>query len=277
MLRSNTGSKDSIINIRRWVLKRAHSIVAIGILFESYAKSVCAVSADSEVDFLRLLHLVYVINDILFNSKSASTSGPYTTVVPVAREVNITAAILPRVTIVMNTVYHCCRCDAEREKLLKIISLWENKKIMDSASCRQLKRDMTLPYCAKLEVTPPYLEHPFVTELPPKQLSFVSSARLSAESQADFTLQPVGGAGVTTSIAPIERHVNLHAGQSSFRTDDMSVGYCAILSQAGLKAGLPAYSPIDIKFMDPSLPASIVEPGRLDARLREYFRKVNDI
>lgn len=269
MLGSNTGSKDNIASIRRWAMKRAHSIVAVGFIFESFARSVCSRSVDSDADFHRVLHLVYVINDIFFNSKNASTAGPYTTVVPVAREVNVIAALLPRVTAVMNFAYHFCRCDTERENLLRVVSLWLSKKFLDSASCNQLKRDMTLPYCSKLDVTAPLLEPPFAIDLPAKQKYFVPAAGLHpADTPADLAKHLVGVRGTTTPM---------DVGQAVLCVDNMSVGSMATLSQAGLKAGFPAYSMLNVKALDPSLVASFVEPGRLDARLSEYFRKVNEI
>ena len=76
----NTGSKDCIKEIRNWFLARAHSATAISFLFIDYMRNINAKHAESPEQslFKNMLHTVYAINDIMFNSSVARSEGPYT-------------------------------------------------------------------------------------------------------------------------------------------------------------------------------------------------------
>jgi hypothetical protein len=70
------GSKDSIRLFRRWILSRAHSMIAIGNGIEKYISQI--LQSNSHDKFTKFLHILYGMNDVLFNASSASMIGPYT-------------------------------------------------------------------------------------------------------------------------------------------------------------------------------------------------------
>eukprot|EP01031_Cornospumella_fuschlensis_P043527 gene43527-53218_t len=131
-LLSNTGSKDSIKAIRKWILERAHSAVHI-------AHIVCEVVGghmDRGVDFA--LRSLYVLNDVFYQASSASSRGAYTlhwlsTDQPVA----IARIFLPYVALVMQCVGAALSASAssgaQREKLEKLLGLWASKGFVSAA------------------------------------------------------------------------------------------------------------------------------------------------
>jgi hypothetical protein len=84
LLYKNTGSKECIKELRNWFLMRSHSAVAISFLLLEYMKNlnINHISNFQENQglglFKPMLHTVYAINDIMFNSSLARTEGPYT-------------------------------------------------------------------------------------------------------------------------------------------------------------------------------------------------------
>ena len=80
LLTKNTGSKECIKEIRNWFLLRAHSAAAISFLFIDYMRSLNASHPENSEQslFKNMLHSVYAINDIMFNSSVARSEGPYT-------------------------------------------------------------------------------------------------------------------------------------------------------------------------------------------------------
>jgi len=80
MLQRNTGTKDAIKELRTFVLQRAHSAVAVGAALLAFTASERANAAAPERAFRKLLHTLYVINDVVFNHSNATTDGPYTKV-----------------------------------------------------------------------------------------------------------------------------------------------------------------------------------------------------
>ena len=86
LLTKNTGSKECIKEIRNWFLARSHSASAISFLFIDFLKHLNKTHQEnSETEqgseqglFKSMLHTVYAINDIMFNSAIATSEGPYT-------------------------------------------------------------------------------------------------------------------------------------------------------------------------------------------------------
>jgi Surp module/CID domain len=80
LLIKNTGSKECIKELRNWFISHSHSASAISFLFIEHMKNLnatCANSQDAGL-FKSMLHTVYSINDIMFNSAGANSDGPYT-------------------------------------------------------------------------------------------------------------------------------------------------------------------------------------------------------
>jgi hypothetical protein len=80
ILAKNSGSKESIKELRNWFLGRSHSAASIIFLFVDHMKNLCLshINNPEQGLFKNMLHTVYAINDIMFNSAAACTEGPYT-------------------------------------------------------------------------------------------------------------------------------------------------------------------------------------------------------
>ena len=76
LLSQNTGSKESIRAIRKWILDRSHSLASIiNTACSSYLKQLLNTNC---INFHACLYVIYVINDVLFNSSDTTTYGVYT-------------------------------------------------------------------------------------------------------------------------------------------------------------------------------------------------------
>ena len=83
LLTKNTGSKECIKELRNWFLARSHSASAISFLLIDYMNHLnISQMGNSEGHgpglFKNMLHTLYAINDIMFNSAAATSEGPYT-------------------------------------------------------------------------------------------------------------------------------------------------------------------------------------------------------
>lgn len=80
LLAKNTGSKECIKELRNWFISHSHSASAISFLFIEHMKNLNAANVNSQEAgiFKSMLHTVYAINDIMFNSAAANSDGPYT-------------------------------------------------------------------------------------------------------------------------------------------------------------------------------------------------------
>ncbi len=75
LLESNSGSKDSIKAIRKFMIDFAHSAFATIIIVFNYIQSLKTHSSDKLIRsgrFLTMLHALYVINDVLFKADTAN-------------------------------------------------------------------------------------------------------------------------------------------------------------------------------------------------------------
>lgn len=76
LLSQNSGSKESIRAIRKWILDRSHSLASIiNSACSSYLKPLMNTS---HMNFHTCLYVIYVVNDVLFNSSGCTTYGVYT-------------------------------------------------------------------------------------------------------------------------------------------------------------------------------------------------------
>eukprot|EP01035_Chromulina_nebulosa_P024888 gene24888-32425_t len=118
-LPKNTGSKDFIKALRKWILDRSHSIRAIGIYFchfihdlSSTVLSTNSAAADILSVFNKILHSIYVLNDVLYNCNGASAMGPYTkllisggSTVLILPSVDIAKCLLPVIPAILRSAY----------------------------------------------------------------------------------------------------------------------------------------------------------------------------
>lgn len=116
-LPKNTGSKDFIKALRKWILDRSHSIRAIGNGFCQFIKEISSTveSKSNSTDILsvfnKILHSIYVLNDVLYNCKGATTMGPYTKLLisesssVVLPNVDIAKCLRPIIPAILRSAY----------------------------------------------------------------------------------------------------------------------------------------------------------------------------
>ena len=126
-LPKNTGSKDFIKALRKWILDRSHSIRAIGNCFCQFIKEISSTvesksnAADILSVFNKILHSIYVLNDVLYNCKGSTATGPYTKLLisesssVVLPNVDIAKCLRPIIPAILRSAYKLgmgrCICD----------------------------------------------------------------------------------------------------------------------------------------------------------------------
>ena len=305
-LRANHGSKEQIRSLRKWILDRAHSCVAIGRVLYTVIKSA--------TEFIKMLHCVYVINDVFFNSSAAKIKGPYTSLLNES-ESNVSVPVVDCIWYylgpLMQVSYRHATTDGEKDKLIKIIALWETRGFIDSAKMLHLRQVMTQaedvvplniptllqPYAAKL----PTMEEPTTVPAPP---SFVhssnpfQSAAVPTQPPMSVPMPPVPpptpphqyhvGQGVPPlPMAPMQIAPSLTLTHMlpqlptppappllpSIDLQRCTVGSMANLIRAHVKMGHKRYAPLDTPPYTQAI-QQFVEPGRLEARINEFYRRL---
>eukprot|EP01041_Mallomonas_annulata_P000253 gene252-467_t len=169
LLQHNNGSKESIRETRKWIIERSHSCTAIILQIKSYIKNI----VPGPGIFQHVLHTIYVLNDILFNQSSAKMRGPYTSICPdniLDKHVNITDCMFYPLGYILHYAYKLTETSEDKEKLSKIIKLWEAKAFFDEPRISYMNLIMAQ------NVTPqdppvPTLISPYPQNLPPPTIS----------------------------------------------------------------------------------------------------------
>ena len=265
MLQSNSGSKDSIKALRTWILDRSHSILAIGVVCGSFARQIRGDrNYPPSVMFLKLLHVIYVINDVFFNCATATTSGPYTTVLQPAQilSVDVVGGIWPQLPSIIHCAFNAASSESEKEKLWKIITLWESKKFRVPLVCNELRHAMSLPLMTNVAVPLPHLTSPYALNIPPPP-------------PPAFPIAPTIFAPPPSVPSPSLQHFPPPSQFIVPNLQNMSVGSMSNIVRASIKTGRSKYSPIDVTQVNAMVQS--VEPGRLEVRIEEYYRSIAGI
>ena len=80
--------------------------------------------------FQKLLHTVYVLNDVVFNHAHARTEGPYTMLIANSETINLIALLLPYLPNILRQSYEAATTDAERGKIERVIRIWGEKGLV---------------------------------------------------------------------------------------------------------------------------------------------------
>jgi hypothetical protein len=115
LLANNSGSKECIKYLRKWVVDRAHSVVAIAREMRSFVMT--ANFADKAELFKQLLHTIYVVNDIFYNCEGANTNGPYTTLLDTHRPVDLIAGFFSNLPTMLRCTYDAAVDDSQKGKV----------------------------------------------------------------------------------------------------------------------------------------------------------------
>jgi hypothetical protein len=311
LLDNNTGTKESVKTIRKWILKRAHSMGAIAVCIHDFINGI-TMATTPEAMFTKILHAVYIINDIFFNPSLATAKGPYTKLMGDDWEapfVDVVHCFSPYLPAILHFAYISSPDTAGREKLKKIVDLWVTKKILLPDTGDSLQTAMCAPSAPVAANTPPLLHSPYAVNLPPPIMPpvppppptqaqplappFFHGAHLPpgmppgmynmppgmppgmpnmygpAPMQGPMSLSmPGGGYGFPSHPAPPPQPsapIDLH---------NCSVGVMANIVRNAIKLGHAKYTPLNAATVTHSV-APHVEPGRLEARVIEYYRKAS--
>jgi hypothetical protein len=288
LLIENSGSKESIKGLRKWILERAHSACAIGIQIRLYASSLKSVN--SSANFNKLLHTLYVLNDVFYSMSGGNTRGPYTELMLEGKEqpVDFIACIWPQVPLICWTAYTTAGDDSSgKSRLEKVIELWNTKEFIDIDKKNSLLADMinTNPPSQPpiVNLMSPYLKLPPVMppqlSIPPPPLPHQLFANINTPQALMSGQFPIPGAiGNINSFAP--GMGALHPSQFPafvlqapppppppvtpiLDVQKTSVGSMANIVRQSLKLGQKKYSPIDVSLIAQIVPPT-VEPGRLE-------------
>lgn len=351
-LQTNTGSKESIKAIRKWVLDRAHSIICISSMIKDYVDKVvtsCAASGVNNITmvFDKVLYTLYAVNDILFNSKDVSSIGVYTSLISIESDSNVDIAgcIFLYLPFIMYLARSIANSDEQLQKLKKLIALWRSKVFIEESRCQVLENILSSP-----SSTPPIvdlggiiLESPEVDiqllhEFKATQISFQPIPPPPPPRPPGSYFPPIPrppqypqqlpvsisntnvNSGITSHVPGFDQqtshmhyppvnmspHIPLNippmppmppiqypmvyaqqppipmasAVPFALPTSDLystiSVGILANVMKAAIKSGHPKYYPLDMLSI-PQAVAAHVEPGRLEIRLNEFYRKKEEI
>jgi hypothetical protein len=317
LLRNNTGTRDCIKELRTFIIARAHSGAAVGIELKDYAQEVYASSSSNSLDtetgtqkplFIKILHLIYVINDVFFNRTSATLMGPYTEFITELKpswtppSVDYVTLLLPQVHKILSMAYWSTNVSSESEKLQKLVDLWVAKKFITEDQASQCRTAMTSP---PVDLSPPnpVLFPPHILNLPPGNIvagHVAAGAGLPANRSFSYPQphhrpsQPFNPAMPMPTFMPPPFHppfmphnVAMPRGfvppssglmqQSPPPMLDLHcipVGIMSNIIRNVLKLGHEPYTPLSFAEVSQPPVSPSIEPGRLEARVLDYYRKV---
>lgn len=284
LIHQNNGSKDCIKGIRKWLVDRAHSL-------SSSIQTICdSMRHNAQATFTQYLHVVYVVNDLLFNGSGATTKGPYTRILdsdPVP--VPLFKVLLPYLPWLLQTSFRLAGTDSERERVQKMVTLWTSRGFIDSFLADQLSKMIiqaeVIPFPRPATLTSPYpqnLPPPNFSALPPPPpppsqhgLSFTAPP----PPPPHFFGIPIPPPGQP----PLPPHPPVFfappppgAPLAFLDLQTVPVGSMANILKGALKGGHPRYTPVDANAISRSMPPT-VEPGRLEARIAEFYKKYDSL
>ena len=273
-LRVNNGSKESIKNIRIWLNERAHSLCSSSVVFREFIFSIYR----QENSFAKILHSIYVLNDLLFNASEATTVGPYTLgfIRPGNEQVvNPLACLWPQLPSILWASSQAAHDDLlAREKLKKLAELWLSKHVID-----EKRRDTLLEAIeSPTEIIPPPI--PILTKPLSASLPFPPSGYPPFFNAQQGLPTPMGP---TASLQPLlALHPNLYmnppapplplASQIAVDLKRTTVGTMSNLLRQSLKVRNVKYIPLNPSNLS-SIVQPIVEAGRLDVRIDDFYKR----
>jgi hypothetical protein len=309
LLESNNGGRDTIKSTRQWIMDRSHSSVAIGHCISKYCKNYRERhDIPQSVIFQKILHTMYVLNDVFFNAPSAFMKGVYTTALENNnnKQVDIVKCMYPQLGYLLNIASILSPDSTSRDKLHKLIGLWQDKGFLTTTQREELSmvisspasnptlpaNDVVLhsPHVIKpslpietLPHTNPYGHHSTAPP-PPPPVPLGVPPMMRPPPQQVFPPQAFGSVVFPpTQIIPppmqqnsIGRLQTHSQSQSHMDISKLSVGLMSNILKGALKIGHPKYSPLALSAFAFSMPPHI-EPSRLEARVSEFYKTVSGI
>jgi hypothetical protein len=231
-----------------------------------YMKDVVASEA---TPYKKLLHALYIINDLLFNGNTITFKGHYTKLCSLPNLIDpepILSYIEPFLPWIYQTTYRTATSDSERDQLSRMLSIWQGKSFIPDTLKEKLFGVMTEP----IDVSYPILDN-FVSPYPITSTS--KKRNFSTMSSNTFlTTQRIPPPVLTTpALLPFSGVV------PALDLNRCSVGVMATIVKASLKINKRTYIPISPEVIAKAPPTPPMEKGRLDARVAEFYRKLEHV
>ncbi|KAI8150094.1 hypothetical protein BJV82DRAFT_9505 [Fennellomyces sp. T-0311] len=129
-------SRTNIESGKTWIFKNCHDVQEM----EAIADFWLALS-QSRTSFSERLHLIYLVNDVLFHSDRRQLGW-------------MKDAILPRLVPLLRQAYHLTGITTDKQKVIKVISIWSDKHFFDPAVIDNIKESVLIPPPPPAPVTP---------------------------------------------------------------------------------------------------------------------------
>lgn len=279
LLAQNISSKESIRDLRKWCLDRSHSMAAVAFIVYSYLVQVMQAPQDPAC-FSKIKSTLYALNDVFFNAKVAVWRGPYTSVLPAAEEsvpIDVIAPIFDYLPTIVFYSLGMAQYPDQRQSVVGLVNIWLSRDFF----APHMRETLQATLSASSPPPPPSYPTIFPAQLTPRDLQLfqqpidpappVYRDELYAEHPiyaADATHGPAPSSTVETG-GP-DAHLSPTAAIDPLL---IPVGALANLVKGYLRCGGDPFATIDPLHSPISVNAH-VEPGRLNARLLDFYRKM---
>lgn len=303
LLQQNNASKESIRYLRKWCLDRSHSIAAIAFILYTHLVQVMQAPGDPAC-FDKIKNTLYALNDILFNWKLALWKGPYTSVLSLEEESRSVDIISPLFNYLPTIVFYSLgmsQLPEQRQKIIKLVEIWQTKDFLGMQQIKELQDAISssLPprapdyptlypvtvsaqdlaqFRKPIDNVGPVISPPLLHQsggfYPP---SYISGDIATSHFSGQATYAP--------SPLPSSEHIMFSAADHGYANPALTapvaivdpliipVGALANLVKGYLRCGGEPFTTIDPLHSQISVNPH-VEPGRLNVRLLDFYRKV---
>lgn len=209
MLRTNSGSKDKIKQLRKWILDRCHSLPVICDCIHQYVQEMRSTSNS----FTAILHTIYVINDVLYNSANATMLGVYLKglsdmpdIMNSFQRINVFKYLYIYLGSILHTAYLCATDDGDRLKVARMVDLWVSKEFIDQQEKSLLENQMmgAIP----IRPVPPPVNAVYPENLINKCLNEIRSRTMQSSGSYDTVAQPARVRTSRWGIGPTSNHID---------------------------------------------------------------------
>ena len=242
LLRSNDGSKESLMSIASFCRDYAHSAIAIGLTFVQFIQR----AIESCESFNKVYHAVLALNEMLSYPGTIFSRGPYTHSLPdsAIKVVSFMDLLWPHLVFIFYLVYRATNLLVEKDKLVDLLDFWVSKDLLSRSQFDSIRSTMMNERLKLPEPPTPALVPPCINLRP----------RLSTSSETHGGSKPA-----LTSAASHPPPVSLGA------LETLTVGRMADIAKARLRLGAERYEPLDLN-MNPvlvNLPGDVSRPDTI--------------
>lgn len=278
LLAQNNSSKESIRDLRKWCLDRSHSMAAVAFIVYSYLVQVMQVPQDPAC-FNRIKSTLYALNDVFFNAKSAVWRGPYTSVLPPAEEsvpINVTAPIFDYLPTIVFYSLGMAQYPDQRQSVVGLVNIWLSRDFL----APHMRETLQATLSASSPPPPPSCPTIYPVQLTARDLQLFQQPKDPAPPAYPDESYTAHAAALDATQAPTSSATTEAGGPDAHLSPTavidpllIPVGALANLVKGYLRCGGEPFTTID-PLHSPISVIAHVEPGRLNARLLDFYRKM---